>query len=172
MSVATAPRPTRRGAFVVTLLVMGLAALSIGPLGCGSEAEEEAAEEAVGESDKRVELNMGVDDRTTENPPSEQLAIKVPGHDLWSPNLEYGGTSERFGEYPAGENYELHIYPEGEDGPRETVPFSMKPDMMSGTASSKTYVEIYDDRFVVRGPAVPDGHVDIDREGASPSDGS
>lgn len=172
MSVATTRRPKKRRVFVVTVLVMGLAVLAIGPLGCGSESEEEAAEEAIGESDKRIELNMGVDDRTTGNPPSEGLAIKVPGHDLWTPDLEYGGTSERFQEFPVGEEYDLHIYPEGENGPRQTISFSMKPDMSSGLASSKTYVEIYDDRIVVKGPAVSDGPVVIERNGTSPSEGS
>lgn len=172
MSVTTARRPTTRGFLVVTVLLLGLAALSIGPLGCGSETEEEAAEEAVGDTGKRVVFNMGVDDRTTQNPPSDNLAIKVPGHDLWTPNLQYGGASERFGEFPVREEYELYIYLEGEGGPRQSVPFSMKPEMSSSLASSKTYVEIYDDRILVKGPAVTDGQVTIEREGPSPSDDS
>lgn len=168
MSVATAPRPTRRTLFIGIVLLLGLAALSVGPLGCNSETEEarserSAADEAIGDTGKRVQLNMGIDDRTTENPPSEGLAIEVPGEDLWTPDLEHGGSSRLFGEYPVGESYEFYLYPEGKEGPRQTVSFSMKPDMSSALASSKTYIRIYDDRVVIEGPAVPDGEVTLDR---------
>lgn len=168
MSVATAPRQTRKGFLIATVLLLGLAALSIGPLGCGSEteeaaSEETAAEEAIGDPDKSVLLNVGINDRTTNNPPSEELAIEVPGQELWTPDLEYGGASQEFGEYPVGEEYQLVIYPEGEEGPMESVPFSMKPEMSSGLASSKTYIHIYDDRIVVEGPAVPEEEVVLER---------
>lgn len=165
MSVATARRPTIRGVLIVTALAAGFAALLIGPIGCGSEPEE-SGQEAVESSDKRVQLNLGVDDRTDTRPPSDQLAIKAPGHDLWQPELSHGGASRLFDEYPVGEEYELYIFPDGEDGPRLVVPFSMKPDMMSGMASSKTYVEIYDDRFEVNGPAIPEGTVSLERSGS------
>lgn len=168
MPVAIASRSTRRTLLIGTVLLLGLSALSIGPLGCNAETEEGSSEKstseaAIGDTDKRVRLNMGIDDRTTEHPPSEDLAIEVPGEDLWTPDLESGGASRLFGEYPVGESYEFYLYPEGKDGSRQTVPFSMKPDMSSMLASSKTYIRIYDDRVVIEGPAVPDEEVTLDR---------
>lgn len=171
MSVATARRSKMNGVLIVTALAVGFASLLIGPIGCGSEPEESSTQEAVESSEKRVQLNLGVDDRTDARPPSDQLAIKAPGHDLWQPELSHGGASRLFDEYPAGEEYELYVYPEGEDGPRLVVPFSMKADMMSGMASSKTYVEIYDDRIVVNGPAIPDGSITLDRPASTDGGG-
>lgn len=165
MSVATASRPTQKPYLVAAALVISLGALILGPVGCGSgeERSNETAAEEAGGAPKRLQLNMGVDDRTTEIPPSDEFAIQVPGEELWTPDLEYGGTGRLFGEYPVGEEYEFYLYPEGKEGPRQRVPFSMKPDMSSGLASSKTYVRIYDDRIVVDGPAVPDGKMTLDR---------
>ncbi len=47
------------------------------------------------------------------------------------------------------------------------VPFTMKPDMSSVLASSRTNITVYDDSIVVEGPAVPDERMTFERPAPS-----
>jgi hypothetical protein len=60
------------------------------------------------------------------------------------------------------------FYPAGREAPRLEVPFTMKADMSSVLASSRTNVLVYDDSLVVTGPAVPDEKVVLDRPPGDP----
>lgn len=158
------PRNSHKSpSFPTVLFVLSFVALLITAVGCGYESRETPGEETLEASDKHVLLNIGITDRTDRRPPSSQWSLKVPGHDLWQPDLSYGGESKDFGTFPVGEDHEMYVYPSGPDGPRLEVPFTMKSDMMSGLASSKTYIEIRDDRIIITTPAVQNGRVDLDR---------
>lgn len=131
--------------------------------GCQSESSDDDLPLYEDEADHRVLLNIGVTNETDQRAPDDSLAIQAPDHELWYPEVEHGGVSREFSEYPVGEEYTITLYPTGTDGETLEVPFEMKPTMTSGVASSKTYIEVHDDSIVVRGPAIPDEHMTFER---------
>ncbi len=149
------------------ILFLGLAALSIAPLSCGTEPEDASGESSQGketESNRAILLNIGIDDETEERPLSDAFLLETPSGARWTPgHQEEGGATKAFEKHPIGETRTLRIYPEGEDGPTLEVPITMKSDMSSALASSRTNIFVYDDRIVVEGPAVPDGEMVFDR---------
>jgi hypothetical protein len=82
--------------------------------------------------------------------------------------MEGGFTTKAFETYPVGETKKLLLFPEGEDGPRLEVSFTMQPEMSSVLAGSRTNVTVYDDSIVVTSPAVPDEKVVFDRSPSAP----
>lgn len=54
---------------------------------------------------------------------------------------------------------------------RLAVPFTMKPDMSSVLASSRTNIAVHDDSIVVTGPAVPEEKIVLDRPAAQAPEG-
>lgn len=154
---------------VLRFAAFGLALLGLGSVaGCESDANRAAAPEraALGEA-KQVRLHVSVSDRTGQQPLPEQFAIEAPGVDLWQPNIKFGRATRQFPVYPVGKEYELYIYPRGEDGPRRQVSFSMKARSSSELALSKTHIEIYDDSIIVTGPAIFGERISMGRREAS-----
>jgi hypothetical protein len=166
---ATASRRRTASSILVTgVLFLGLVALSIAPLSCGTEPENASSEETSrateAESNRAILLHIGIEDETEERPLSDAFLLETPSGARWTPGvLKGGGTTKTFEKHPVGETRTLRIYPEGEDGPGLEVPITMKPDMSSVLASSRTNIFAYDDSIVVKGPAVPDGEMVFDR---------
>lgn len=172
MSAATTPRSSVRSRIALGALAVGLAIVGMGVFsGCGSEPDRPASAERVELGEKSIRLHIGVSDHTGRRPPSDRFAIRTPDVDHWRPRFEFGRAERQFNAYPIGEDYEVYIYPRGENGPRYRLPFTMKPDMISGMPGSKTRLEIYDDSIVAVGPAVPDGQIAFARDDSSPSVG-
>jgi hypothetical protein len=170
MPATTTRRSAERSYLVTALLILGLAGLWIGPMGCGGDAEDASTQKTASQnsSNRSVLLNVGFVDQTTERAPTEQFLIETPKSARWTPGaLEGGFTTKAFKKYPVGETHKLLLYPEGENGPRLTVPFTMKSDMSSVLAGSRTNITVYDDSIVVAGPAVPDERMVFDRPPSS-----
>lgn len=114
-------------------------------------------------------LNLGVEDHTRQRSFPAEFLIVTPGGNQWQPDpLEGGGVTRAFEKYPVGEEQRLLLYPEGKDGPRLAVPVTMKPDMSSVLASSRTDIAVHDDSIVVTGPAVPDERMTFDSSASEP----
>lgn len=145
------------------LLVLGLSATTL-LLSCQTERSEPSEEPTDAAADREILFNLGINDKTDERAPHDRFAVEIPGREIWYPDLAYGGDSETFGEFRVGPKHTFTIYPTGPDEPSFAVPFSMKPTMSSELASSKTYIEIYDDSLVVRGPAIPNGPASYPRQ--------
>ncbi len=164
---ATAPKRQSPTAVLIPLaLALGALAISVGPVGCSSEDASEAppTEQTEETTSQPVLLNLGVEDHTQEHPFPDQLLIITPGGNQWQPApLAGGGVTRAFEKYPVGEPKKLSLYPAGKDSSRLEVPITMKPDMSSVLASSRTDVLVYDDSLVVTGPAVPDEKASFDR---------
>jgi hypothetical protein len=165
---ATATRHRTASSILVTgALFLGLVTLSIAPLSCGSEPDDESSKEtsrATGtESNRAILLNIGIEDETEGSPLSDAFLIETPSGVRWTPSVLKGGrTTKAFEEYPVGETRTLHLYPEGDEGRALEVPITMKPDMSSVLASSRTNIFVYDDSIVVSGPAVPEKEIVFD----------
>ncbi len=168
---ATATRRSPVRSLLVPLaLALGTVAIGLGPIGCGTdEASNDApAEQNEQTADRSILLNVGFEDKTDQRAPSDQFLVESPKSSRWQPvSLEGGFLTNDFEKYPVGSTHELLIHPEGEDGPRLVVPFSMKPTMSSALASSRTDIVAYDDSIVVTGPAVPDERMTFERPAPS-----
>lgn len=136
------------------LLLVGVSAAAL-LVSCQGERSSEETPAPEREINRSILFNLGVEDETENRAPSDSFAVEVQGREVWYPDLAYGGDSETFGEFRVGEKHAFTIYPSGPDGPALEVPFSMKPTMSSLLASSKTYIDVYDDSLIVRGPAIP-----------------
>lgn len=173
MPATTTRRSTARSSLVTLLLFLGVAGLWIGPMGCSNDAENAASSDTASEphteaAGRSVLLNVGFTDKTEARRPSEQFIVETPRSTRWAPDVREGGfTTKAFETYPVGESNTLLLFPEGEDGPRVEVPFTMKADMSSILASSRTNITVYDDSIVVAGPAVPDKRMTFDRPPSS-----
>ncbi len=171
---ATATRRRAASSILVTsVLFLGLVALSIAPLSCGTEPDNASSEETSRatetESNRTILLNIGIEDETEERPLSDAFLLETPSGEHWSPGaLDGGGTTKTFEKHPVGETRTLRLYPEGEEEPALEVPITMTSDMSSVLASSRTDLVVYDDSIVVSGPAVPDERMTFDRP-SSPS---
>ena len=168
MTTTTQRRNTPSIAVTVALF-LGLAALSLAPLSCGTESEEtsdpETTQAAEENTNRAILLNIGIEDDTKDRPLSEAVLIETPSGTRWSPDvLDGGGATKAFEKHPIGDTRTLRFYPEGENGRALEIPITMKPDMSSVLASSRTDVFVYDDSIVVSGPAVPDEKIVFDRE--------
>jgi hypothetical protein len=173
MPATTTPRRTASSIVVTTILFLGLTALSVAPLSCGTKPDDTSSEgtsqATETESNRAILLNIGIEDETKERPLSEAFLFETPSGARWNPNvLAGGGVTKAFEKHPVGETRTLRFYPEGEEGPALEVPITMKPDMNSVLASSRTDISVYDDSIVVSGPAVPDERMTFDRP-SSPS---
>jgi hypothetical protein len=173
MAAATTTRrsPTASGVATV-LLCLGLVVLTATPLSCGTEPEEasepEASQTTEANTDRAILLNVGVEDGTKDRPPSDDLLLEPPSGERWTPGiLDGGGATNAFEKHPIGESRTLRLYPQGEDGQVLEIPITMKPDMSSVLASSRTDIFVYDDSIVVSGPAVPDKRITFDRPAPS-----
>lgn len=157
---------------VIRFVAFGLALLGLGSVtGCESDTNRALSSERASLGETHVRLHVSISDRTGQRPLSEHFAVEAPGVDLWQPNLKFGRATRQFPVYPVGKEQELYIYPQGEDGPRRRISFSMKASMKSGKAPSKTHLEIYDDSIVATGPAISGGRIAIGRRGASQTAG-
>ncbi len=169
MPATTTQRTTTPSTLLVTVaLGLGLAAFSLAPLSCGTESDEaseaETAQVTESNADRTILLNIGIEDDTEDHPFSEALLIETPSGARWTPGtLDGGGATKAFEKYPVGETRTLRLYPEGEAGRALEVPITMKSDMSSVLASSRTDIFVYDDSIVVSGPAVPDEEIVFDR---------
>lgn len=174
MPTTATRRSSKRPILAFAALALGLIALSVGPISCGTETNESTSGDAASErtgskAGGPVLLNIGVADHTQQRPLSAQFLIETPRGDRWRPDpLEGGHVTRAFDKYPAGESQKLLLYPQGEEGPRLAVPFTMKADMSSLSAHSRTDIAVRDDSIVVTGPAVPDERIAFDRP-SSPS---
>lgn len=106
-------------------------------------------------TEEEVLLNVGLYNETDQTDASE-TAVRVTGQPVWQPGLRRYPKDTTLGRHPVGETRQLTIYPEGLSGDSVRVPFSMKKGMRSGVASSKHYIEVYDDSVIVMGPAIED----------------
>jgi hypothetical protein len=166
MPATAAKRRSPTALLIPLALALGALAIAVGPIGCSSEdaSEAPAADQTEETTSRPVLLNLGVEDHTQERPFPDQFLIVTPGGNQWRPELATSGFATRaFEKYPVGEPKKLSVYSAGKEGPRLEVPFTMKADMSSVLASSRTNVLVYDDSLVVTGPAVPDEKVVLDR---------
>jgi hypothetical protein len=123
-------------------------------------------------TDRTVLLNVGFVDQTGDRPPSKQFLIETPNSTHWQPDaLEGSHTTRAFEKYPVRESQKLLLYPKGKGGVCLAVPFTMKPDMSSVLASSRTNIAVHDDSIVVTGPAVPEEKIVLDRPAAQAPEG-
>lgn len=162
------PRRLETVSTAALALLFGLVVLGGGLTGC-TDSDNSASQNASSASaDRSILLNIGLTNETEDRPLSDSFFVEGPDSVRWSPDLsEDGGfVTKEFGEYPVGADHEFSIYPNGEDGPRLTVPFTMKPDMSSALASSRTEITVRDEQIAVEGPAVSDGKMEFDRPGA------
>jgi len=169
MTATTAQRSSTPSIAVTVALFLGLAALSLAPLSCGTESDDASDRQttpATEENTNRaVLLNIGIEDDTDDRPLSDQFLIETPTGQRWSPGIsDKGGATKAFEKYSVGTTRTLRLYPEGEEGRALEVPITMKPDMSSFLASSRTDIFVYDDSIVVSGPAVPDEKIVFDRK--------
>lgn len=166
---ATATRRRAASSILITgILFLGLVALSVAPISCGTEPDEgsetDPTETTETNTDRAILLNIGIEDKTEDRPLSDAFLLETPDGTRWSPGgFETGRGTKAFEKYPVGETRILRIYPEGEDGPAMEVSITMKADMSSVLASSRTNILVYDDSIAVEGPAVPDEKVVLDR---------
>lgn len=168
MHTTTTRRPAASSIVVTVVLFLGLAAFTLAPLSCGTEpdegAEQETTQTSAANPDRTILLNIGVEDETEERPLSDAFLVETPSGTRWTPGvLEGGGATKAFENHPVGETRTLRLYPEGQEQPALEVPITMKPDMSSALASSRTDIFVYDDSIVVSGPALPEGRVVLDR---------
>lgn len=173
MPATTTQRPTTSSLLVTATLFLGLAAFSLAPLSCGTDGDETAsngasATQSESNTDREILLHIGIEDDTKDRPPSETFLIETPRGARWSPGvLDGAGATKPFEKYPVGETHTLRLFPEGDNGDPLEVPITMKPDMSSALASSRTDIFVYDDSIVVSGPAVPDERMTFDRPSSS-----
>lgn len=168
MTTTTTERPTTSSIAVTVVLVLGLAASSLAPLSCGTEPDDASEQQATTANEENpnrsIVLNIGIEDDTQDRSLSDAFLIETPSGARWSPDvLDGGGATKTFEKYPVGDTRTLRLYPEGEAGRALEVPITMKPDMSSMLASSRTDIFVYDDSIVVSGPAVPDEKTTFDR---------
>lgn len=168
MTATTTQRPKSSSIVVHVVLFLGLAALSLAPLSCGTEGDHTSSEETSqatrAESNRTILLNVGIEDDTKDRPLSDAFLVETPNGARWAPGvLDGGGATKAFDKHPVGETRTLRLYPEGEEGRALEVPITMKSDMSSVLASSRTDIFVYDDSIVVSGPAVPDKKIVFDR---------
>jgi len=175
MPATTTQRSATSSSLLVTIAFgLSLAALSLGPLSCGTESDEvseqNTAQGTEGDTDRTILLNIGIEDETENRPFSDAFLIETPNGARWTPGaLDGGGATRAFEKHPVGETRTLRLYPEGEGRKALEVPITMKSDMSSALASSRTDIFVYDDSIVVEGPAIPDGEMGFDRpSSASP----
>lgn len=174
MPATQTQRPVTSRIFVPVVLFLGLVTVSIAPLSCGTESDdapgEETSEVAESDTDRAILLNVGIEDETANRPLSDEFVIETPSGARWSPGtLQGAGATKAFEKHPVGETRTLRLYPEGEESSALEVPITMKPDMSSALASSRTEIVVYDDSIAVTGPAVPDEKVVLDRPSAPSS---
>lgn len=170
MPATATERSSTRSLLIPFLLVFGVVAIAIGPVGCGGDevSEKPAADQADEATHRPVLLNLGVEDHTQQESFPSQFLVVTPGDSQWRPEPLPGGfVTKAFKKYPVGEPQKLYLYPEGKEGPRLSVPFTMKPDMNSVLATSRTNFAVYDDSIVVSGPAVPDEKIVYDRSASA-----
>lgn len=170
MPATAAKRRSPTALLIPIALAMGALAIAVGPVGCSSEdaSETPAADQTEETTSQPVLLNLGVEDHTQERAFPDGLLIVTPRGNQWRPELATSGFATRaFEKYPVGESQKLSLYPAGKEDPRLEVPFTMKADMSSILASSRTNVLVYDDSIVVSGPAVPNEQVTFDRPSSS-----
>ncbi|MFP4228981.1 MAG: hypothetical protein ACLFTE_09160 [Salinivenus sp.] len=168
MFTTTAQRRASSSALAPGILVLGLMILSVAPLSCGTEGDDasdpEADQTTEATSDRAILLNIGVEDKTENDSLTDAFTIVTPSETRWTPGpLKEGGATKEFEKHPVGETRTLRLYPEGEEGRALEVPITMKADMSSALASSRTEIFVYDDSIVVSGPAVPDEDTTLDR---------
>jgi len=166
MPATTTQRTWAPSSLLITIaLGLGLAALSLAPLSCGTESDEASEAETVeGDTDRTILLNVGIEDETENRPLPDAFLIETPSGQRWSPGvLDGGGATRAFEKHPVGETRTLRLYPEGNAGRALEVPITMKSTMSSALASSRTDIFVYDDSIVVSGPAVPEEKVVFDR---------
>jgi len=169
MTATTTQRPNTASIAVTVALFLGLAALSLAPLSCGTESDEtsdpETDQTTEANTDRTILLNVGIEDETENRPLPDAFLIETPSGQRWSPGvLDGGGATRAFEKHPVGETRTLRLYPEGEAGRALEVPITMKRTMSSALASSRTDIFVYDDSIVVSGPAVPDKEIVFDRK--------
>lgn len=168
MPATTTRRRATVSLVVTVVLFLGLAAFSLAPLSCGTEpdepSEKEAAQTAEANTDRAILLNIGIEDETEDRPLSDAFLLETPSGTHGTPGaLAGGGATKAFDKHPVGETRTLRLYSEGEVGPAQEVPITMKPHMSSALASSRTNIFAYDDSIIISGPAVPDDMVVLDR---------
>lgn len=163
------PRRLETVSTAAVALLFFLVVLGGGLTGCTDADDSPSQNASSASADRSILLNIGLTIETEDRPLSDSFVVEGPDSVRWSPDLsEDGGfVTKEFGEYPVGADHEFSIYPNGEDGPRLTVPFAMKADMSSALASSRTEITVRDDQIVVEGPAVRDGKMEFDRPGAN-----
>lgn len=170
MPATTTQRPTTSSLLVTATVFLGLAAFSLAPLSCGTDGDETtsngaSATQSQSNTDREILLHIGIEDETGNRPISDAFVLKTPRGARWSPGiLDGAGATKAFEKYPVGQTRTLRLYPEGQDGDPLEVPITMKPDMSSVLASSRTDIFVYDDSIVVSGPAVPDEKVAFERK--------
>ena len=144
----------------IALIALGIALVALVG-GCGAD-ETETAREAPVDSSKRVILTLRVRNETQQRP-AQGLTVQVPEGQPWRPDLSWGSAGKAFGAYRVGRPHVFYVAVDSSSGRRIEVPFEMKPDMISGFASSITRLTVYDDSLVARGPAVPGRHLNFER---------
>jgi len=157
---------------VTAALFLGLAASSLAPLSCGTEADDPSDQQTTPtveeNTDRDILLNIGIEDDTKDRSLSGAFLIETPSGQRWSPGvLDGGGATKAFEKHPVGETRTLRLYPEGEAGRALEVSITMKSTMSSALASSRTDIFVYDDSLVVTGPAVPNKRMAFDRPASS-----
>lgn len=149
------PAGRRRIAWTLVAGSTALVLLAVGLLIVVGKVGGDASAPPAGSSDKRVVLNISVEDATQARAP-EGFTVRVPEDSAaWVPDLAWGGASRAFGEYRVSRERVFYVRPDSASGRQVAVPFQMQPNMISGVAASTTRLTLYDDSLVARGPAIP-----------------
>ncbi len=147
----------------------GLVAAAVALAACGDRGTEletrPSAAATPPPAATEILLEITVTDDTVRLPPGPDTEIWIRGSGSWFPDLRFGGDLKGFARFPVGEEHAFFIYPDGRDGREIRVPFQMTAGMISGSVRDRTHVEIYDDRVVVLGTAIPDFEQTFPRRG-------
>lgn len=164
MSTKTASQPTAPPFSLFVFALLGVSVLWVGPIGCDGGPEEQASQTNEKSTERSILLNIGIENDTDRRPLASGFLIETPSGAHWAPDVPEGeGVTKAFEKHSVGKTRTLRIYPKGEGGRSLEVPITMKHDMSSLLASSRTDIFVYDDSIVVSGPAVPDSRVTFDR---------
>jgi len=91
----------------------------------------------------------------------DRVEVWIKEFGPWYPDLGGKADLNTLGTYPAGEEHELFIYPDGRDGgPEIRVTFQATADVIP----NRVVIRVSDSSVIVTGPAIPESRQEFQRQ--------